>query len=150
MKRLGLMVALLALGVSYATAEMDNRSFGALQTVGASTNSRNYVLRGELYGVYVNVGTATTRTQTVTVASAEQTLFTKDVSADGWYPLQYPQYGATGSALTFNTYSATGMVARAQAWNERAPLAGTVTVTVVGKNGANKTNTTEAVVIYKK
>jgi len=146
MKKAGLMIVALVLCAGIALAGMDAVSFGTGQTVAASTNAVTLVCRGELYGVYIDVGTATTRTQTVTVASSQQTLFTKAVSADGWYPLMYPQYGSTGSALTF----VGGTNNTANAVRDRAPLAGTITVTVVGGNGANKTNTTEAVVIYKK
>jgi hypothetical protein len=120
---------------------MDAVSFGTGQTVAASTNAVTLVCRGELYGIYVNVGTPTTRTQTVTVASAQQTLFTKAMTADGWYPLMYRQYGSTGSALG-NTTNDLIM--------GRAPLAGDVTVTVVGGNGASKTNTTAVTVVLDK
>lgn len=136
-------LVLLAFGVT-ALADMDDKTFGAGQTIAGSTNTYTLALRGELYGVYINVGTATTRTQTVTVASAQQTLFTKAVTADGWYPLQYPQYGSTGSALTF----VGGTNNTANVVYDRAPLAGTITTTVVGGNGANVTNTTVVTVVY--
>jgi hypothetical protein len=69
------------------------------------------------------------------------------LAADVWVPLQYAQYGSTGSALTFNTYSKTGMVANAQSWYDKAALAGKVTVTIVGQNAASKTNTTAVTLI---
>jgi len=155
MKKIVLIVALIALGASLVSAQMEATSFSALSTVGASTNSKSYVLRGTLEGVYINVGTPTTRTQTVTIASSQQTLFSLAATADGWYPLQYAQYGSTGSALTFNTYGATNVaagasVAYAQTWYGKAPLAGTITVTVVGGNDAAVTNTTEAIVVFSK
>jgi hypothetical protein len=121
---------------------MDNKEFAAAkQTIAGSTNSQTLVLRGLLEGVNIDVGTATTRTQTVTVASAQQTLFTKAVTADGWFPLQYPQYGSTGAALSLDATNS---------WYGKAPMAGDITVTIVGGNAANVTNTTTVTLIYSK
>jgi len=137
-----------------AFAEMVNKEFAAAkQTIAGSTNSQTLVLRGLLEGVHIDVGTATTRTQTVTVASAQQTLFTKAVTADGWFPLQYAQYGSTGAAITFNEYWSTNTgvnSVEAQTWYGKAPMAGDITVTIVGGNAANITNTTTVTLIYSK
>jgi hypothetical protein len=143
MKKIGMvMIALLVCGLT-AFGAMDDKDFSST-VVGAGTGTVSYVLRGELAGIYVDVETASTTTQTVTLASSQQTLFTKDMSADGWYPLQYAQYGSTGSALTFDSTTGTN------AWYNNAPMAGLITLTVTGKNAASSTNTTTVTVIYDK
>ena len=143
---LTMVLAMVALCAT-AFAEMDNKEFAAAkQTIAGSTNSQTLVLRGLLEGVHIDVGTATTRTQTVTVASAQQTLFTKAVTADGWYPLQYAQYGSSATALTF----VGGTNDTANPWYGKAPMAGDITVTIVGGNAANVTNTTTVTLIYSK
>jgi hypothetical protein len=86
----------------------------------------------------------------VTVTSSQQTLFTKAVTADGWFPLRYAMYGNTGSALTWTSYGgANNSTNYANTIYDKAPLAGSITVKVVGGNGANKTNTTAVTVVYK-
>jgi hypothetical protein len=155
MRKIGLIVvALGAFGLS-ALGGMDNVPFGSGTTIAASTSTVSYVIRGELEGIHIDVGTATTRTQTVTVASEQMTLFTKACTADAMYLPRYAMHGNTGSAITFNTYSATNMAAgvtaaQAQTWYGKAPLAGKITVTVVGNNGASKTNTTAVTLIVNK
>jgi len=139
---------LLILGVlafaGFALADMDDKVFPVATTVAASATTNTINMRGELFGIYVDVGTATTRTQTVVVATAQQTLLNKAVVADTWFPLEYPLYGSTGSALTF----VGGTNDTANPWYGKAPLAGPVTCTVTGGNGAGVTNTTTVTVIY--
>jgi hypothetical protein len=151
MNKAGLIVLALLAIAGLAYAGMDDKKFETT-VVGVETGSVSYVIRGELEGIYIDVQTPTVTTQTVTFATGQQTLLTKDFSADTWVPLKFAQYGSTGEALTFNTYYATSdvAVANAQTWYDKAPLAGTVTMTVIGKNNASSTNKTTATLIYSK
>jgi hypothetical protein len=147
MNRIGVSSLALLAFVLTAFGAMDDKDFSAT-VAGTSTGTAAYVIRGELEGIYIDVTTATTTTQTVTLASSQQTLYTKDISADVWVPLRFVQYGSTGSALTYYTGNETNWTSTAV--YGKAPLAGSVTLTVVGKNAASTTNTTAVKVIYNK
>jgi len=166
----GIMLA----GVSFAG--MNDRDYD-FSVIGTATGSVSYVLRGELEGIYVDIAAGST--QTVTVASDEQTLFTKSVTADAWYPVLYAAYGSTGSALTFASYGGTAgtptittnsvivygeddaaiatntiltyayapsTTATSNPIYTKAPMAGPITVTVVGTG--TSTNATKVTVVY--
>lgn len=127
--------------VEEASATMDDRDF-TVSVIGTATGTVSYVLRGELEGIYIDIAAGST--QTVTLASSEQTLFTKaGVASDVWYSLRYPQYGSTGSALE-STGATTNTV------YGKAPLAGDITLTVIGAAGTTATNSTTVTAIYLK
>jgi hypothetical protein len=164
---------------------MRDRDF-SVSVIATATGTVSYTLRGDLEGIYVDVAAGST--QTVTLATSQQTLFTNaSVTTDAWYPLRYALYGSTGSALTFATYggtaasqtittntvltySATNMAAGATSPTTnsvltygtspsttatsnplygKAPLGGSVTLTVIGAAGTTATNATTVTVLYR-
>lgn len=135
-----------ALGVA-AHAQMNDVAYN-LTVVGTGTNSAGYVLRGELEAIHVDVVGTTTGTVTVT-SNDGRTLFTKaSIAADATYLPVAALHTTAGAAATFNTYSQTGMVANAQAWYGKQPMAGKITVTLIGEDGATVTNNTIVTLIY--
>jgi len=151
-------------------ADMRERDFD-FSVIATATGTVSYVLRGELQGIYIDVAAGST--QTVTVETDEQTLYTKaGVAADVWVPLLYPTYGSTGSALTFASYGGTINIttntiegydgtdptsstiltyystATSNPIYSKAALAGTVTVTVTGAAGTTATNASTITVVY--
>jgi hypothetical protein len=126
-----------ALMAASVFAGMDDRDFSFSQ-LGAATSTVSYVLRGELEGVHIDVAPVTT--QMITVTTAQQILYSNaTVTADAWLPLRYAMVDSSGTSLintTNNVY-------------EKAALAGSVSVLVLGKNGATTTNATTVKVIYK-
>lgn len=132
MKKALTCVAILAAVCGISSAGMNDRDF-AVSVIGTATGTVTYVLRGELYGMYVDIAAGST--QSVVVASAEQTLLNiSAATADAWYPLRYQQKGSTGSNIT-NEYGA-------------APMAGAITLTVTGASGQTATNATTVTVVY--
>ena len=116
---------------SVGFAQMDDKDYN-IAVVGSTTNTASYVLRGALEGVYVNVP-AGTLTGTVTVATEQETLFTRAITANGMYRPRVSTHTTAGAAATFNTYSNTAATASAelaQTWYDKAAMAGLVTVTV--------------------
>lgn len=135
-----LSIALVALCAGFAVAGMDGLPL-SVSVIGTATGTASRVIRGELEGIYINVAAGST--QTVTLATSEQTLFTKaTITADTWYPLRYALYGSTGSALTF----VGGTNNTANAWYGKAPLAGLVTLTVIGECATTNTTTVTPIV----
>jgi hypothetical protein len=124
-----------------AFALMDTKDFSAT-VVGTATGTQSYVIRGELEGVYVTVPSG--GTATVTIASREQTLFTKSCTASAFYPILIPAYGTTGSALTQSAYLSTNVV------YTKAAMAGSITATFVGENAASVTNSWKATILYSR
>lgn len=151
MKRIGMIgITLIALaGVSLG--DMDDKLYD-LTVVGAATNSGSIVLRGTLEAVVIDVTAPST--STVTVATSDgRTLFSKaDIAADAVYHPLAAGHTTAGAAATFNTYCVTGDVctANAQTWYVKQPMAGAVTVTLVGQNGTNVTNNTKVTLIYSR
>ena len=177
---LTIILAVLCLAGGGAQAAMQDRNF-TVSVIGNATGTVSYVLRGELHGIYIDV--AASSTQTVTLASDEQTLYTEaGITADAWRPLLFPQYGSTGSALVLNTYGGTASTtttttnslieygtnnaaiatnsiitygvapattATANPVYGRAPLAGDITLTVIGAGGTATNSTTVTVVVDK-
>jgi hypothetical protein len=142
MKKFLVIAAILAVCGVTANAAMQALDF-AVAVSGTSTNSRAYTVRGTVEGVYVTVPTGATGT--VTVATTEQTLFTKSCTASAFYPVQVPVYTTAGAAATFNTYSATNTAggataAEAQAWYTKPAMAGVVTTTIVAAGGGTNWN----------
>jgi len=174
MKKVLSHIILIAMAVP-AFALMDSKDFTAT-VVGTATGTQSFVIRGALEGVYVTVPSG--GTGTVTIATAQQTLFTKSCTASAFYPIQVPAYGSTGSALTFSAYSTAYSVVTytntgvndsggtistntyigkyvlpvesttANVVYTKPAMAGTVTATFVGANGAGVTNSWKATVFF--
>jgi hypothetical protein len=161
MKKVLSHIVLLAMAVP-AFALMDSKDFTAT-VVGTATGTQSIVIRGSLEGVYVTVPTG--GTGTVTIATAEQTLFSKSCTASEFYPILVPAYTSTGSQIgTYSTvtYTNTGVndsggtistnlfIGRyvAPGVYTKPAMAGTVTATFVGANGAGVTNSWKATVFF--
>lgn len=126
-------------------AGMEDREFSCT-VIGAGTNSVTYVLRGTLEAV--NVDVTAPSTSTVTVASDELTLFTKaGITADATYLPRAAAHTTAGAAIQFYTGNETNWTSAAQ--YESQPMAGAITVTLVGQNGTSVTNNTKVTLIYK-
>ena len=137
-----LMIAILAAFAQAGFAQMDDRDYKVAVT-GATTNSVSYVLRGELEAVHVDVPAGATGT--VTVATSQGTVFSKAaIDADAVYFPRVALMTTAGVAATF----VGGTNDTANAWYGKAPLAGPVSVTVIG-TGTNAA-TYNVKVIYKK
>jgi hypothetical protein len=134
MKKFGVFLAVAMLAVSGFAGMAD--STYSFSVVGAGTSTTSRAFSGWLEGAYIDVAAATT--QTVTISTSEQTLYTGTVTADSWFLLRYAGVDSSGVS-TANTTNATW-------W--RAPLKGSVTVTVVGANGAATTNASTVKIIY--
>ena len=111
---------------------MDDKDFSLSASTG-QTKTNSYVLRGVLHGIYVNA--PANSTGAVVVATANETLFSRSITADGMYRPRVGTHTTAGAAATFNTYSATNMAAgataaEAQTWYDKPAMAGLVTVTV--------------------
>lgn len=151
MKRIGMIgITLIALaGVSLG--DMDDKLYN-LTVVGSLTNSSSIILRGTLEAVVIDVTAPST--STVTVATSDgRTLFSKaDIAADAVYHPLGASHTTVGGLATFSTYSVTGDVAAAhtQTWYVKQPMAGPVTVTLVGQNGTSVTNNTKVTLIYSR
>ena len=103
MKKFLSVIVLVALAFP-AFALMDTKDFTAT-VVGTGTGTQSIVIRGSLEGVYVTVPSG--GTATVTIATSEQTLFTKSCTSSAFYPILVPAYGSTGAALTQSAYGST-------------------------------------------
>jgi hypothetical protein len=135
----------LALGAcGQALAGMEAQEFSATAiTTAAKTNS--YVLRGELYAVYVDC--AAGKTNTVTITDSFGTIFTKAaLTADALYPLLYPAYSSAAAALTF----VGGTNNTANVVYAKRGLASAVTCVITPAAGTTGTNTFKAYVIYNR
>ena len=135
-----ILAVMLAAGV--VNAGMDDRLF-AMPIIGVNTNVKTYVLRGELEGIHVDVPTA--GTCTVTVTSEEMTVFSKaSIAADTYFSPRLALSKTDGAAATF----VGGSNNTANAWYDNIPLAGPITVKVIGQ-AATVTNTYNVTLIYK-
>jgi hypothetical protein len=118
-------------------AGMEDREF-ACTVIGTATNTVTYVLRGELQAVQVDMTTPSTCT--VTVASDELTLFSKaSITADATYLPRVATHDNAGTVITnasFGGYDA-------------PPMAGPITVTVVGQDAGGRTNAAKVTLVYK-
>jgi hypothetical protein len=145
MKKLGLIVvaALLAVGL-VAVAEMDNKDYN-FTVVAANAYTNSYTLRGEIKAIEIDI--AAGRTNAVVITSGALTVFSKTCTADARYPVLYPAYGATASALTsVGADSVTGT----NTVYTGGVLAGPVTVVATGDAGETRTNALKVTVIYAK
>lgn len=152
MKRI-VMIAVAVLAMAGAViADMDDKLFN-LTAVGALTNSSGVVLRGSLEAVAVDVTAPATSTVTV-VSEDGRTLFTKaGIAADATYLVRAASHTTAGALATFNSNWSTnaGVTStEAQTWYVAQPMAGKVTVTLVGQNAASVTNNTKVTLIYSR
>lgn len=131
MKKFAFIAAMLMIAAS-AKAEMDSVKF-TLSAATTNVADEAYVIRGQIEGIYVDVTAG--KTQTVAVATAQDTILSASITADGMY---YPvQLGNNDSGASTNAFV-------------RFPAAGDVTVTVTPAANTTGTNTTEVTVIYSK
>ena len=130
-------LALLGLGLTLQAeaGDMDARDF-ELAVTGTNTTAKTYTVRGSLEAVYVEVPEGA-QTGKVTVASSELTLFEKDaVAASAAFLPRAATHTAAGAAAT-------------NAWYACQPMAGPVTVTVVGQS-ADTNGTYTVRLIYRR
>ena len=127
-KYIGL-IAVIMMIAALCQAGMDNRDY-TVSVITVTTNSQSYVLRGTLYGVYVDA--PANKTGTVTVASDETTLFTKSITADGMYYPRAAMHTTAGAAATWNAYS--GTYALTTTTNSWITYSGTNDETQLGTN----------------
>jgi len=143
-KILNALVALVLIGAGVAVAGMEAQKFeSSLVTTAAGTNE--FILRGELYGVYVDC--AAGKTNTVLITDEHGTIFDKSgLTTDAHYPLLYPAYGSTAAALTFvggesNTVNTV--------YAKRA-VASKVTCVITPAAGTTGTSTYKVYLLYNK
>jgi hypothetical protein len=142
MNRILSIVAMLLAFAASSFAAMDDRPYN-ISVVGLGTNDATFVLRGELRGVAIDVPTGATGT--VTVATGNETVFTKSaIAADAIYHPVIAQHTTAGAAATFIG----GTNNAANAWYAPPTMAGPVTVTIVGESTG--TNSYVVKLIYDK
>lgn len=118
-------------------ADVDSESFSTT-VIGATTNTRTIVVRGILEGVKVDITSG--QTCSVTVATAQLTLFSKSgIAADATFLPMAAAHSTAGVAITF----VGGTNETANVWYTKQPMAGPVTVTTIGESaGTNAVITT--------
>lgn len=142
MKRFKMAIGVMALAglgltLQAEAGDMDARDF-ELAVTGTNTTTKTYTVRGSLEAVYVAVP-AGAQTGKVTVASSELTLFEQDaVAASAAFLPRAATHTTAGVAATF----VGGSNNTANAWYACQPMAGPVTVTVVGQSAATNGNYT--------
>ena len=138
-----LVFTIVALAGISAFAEMDSKRY-TLQAIAGATNSVTLALRGELEAIKVDcVGTST---GTVTVTTAELTAFNlATITADATYLPRAATHTTAGVAATF----VGGTNNAANAWYDKIPLAGDVTVRYIGESAVT-TNNVIVTLVYKK
>lgn len=143
MKKLFALILIVACA-GVALGQMDNVTRTYVQ-VATNSNSETSVLRGWLEGVYVDV--AALKTNTVLITTTEGTLFSKDISTDGFFPIRTPMYGTTGLALLNGAFT-NGLAPLYGKW----PIAGPVTIRAAHGPGtaAETTNSITIKLIYSK
>ena len=129
--------------IAPAMAQMEKVDFKAT-VVGNTTQAVSYVLRGEVMGIFCNT---TLGTATVSVASSEQTIFSKAaIAADAMFNVRGLLHDAGGTNIT-RVSNATNLF---DTIYEPVAVAGPVTVTIIGVAGSTFTNDWTVGVIYKK
>lgn len=150
MKRIGLIGMTFIALAGMAFGDMDDKLYN-LTVIGAGTNTGSIVLRGTLEAVAVDVTAPST--STVTVATSDgRTLFTlAGIAADAVYYPRAASHTTAGGLATFNSHWSTnaGVTSvEAQTWYVKQPMAGPITVTLVGQNDTSVTNNTKVTLIY--
>ena len=140
MKKFFIFIAVLLLALQ-AYAGMDSVNFTAT-VIGVATNTKSYTLRGEVEAIKITV--PTDGTGTVTFASEELTLLSASaITATATYMPRSAIHTTAGVAIV-STGATTNTV------YGKMPIAGVVTMTVVGGNEASETNSWIATLIYKR
>jgi hypothetical protein len=141
MKKITFVALALIAGCVIAQAGMDDRPY-SLTVIATATNSKTYVLRGELEAVHVAIPAGATGS--VNVASAQTTLFNKTgIDASAIYYPRATLHTTAGVAATF----VGGTNNAANAHYGKQAMAGEVTVRVIGESAG--TNTFVTTLIYK-
>ena len=142
MKKFFVFVSLVAIAALPVFADMDSKEY-SLRVIGATTNSSSIVIRGELEAIKVDLTAG--QTNTVRVTSGELTLFEKaTIGADATYLPRAATHTTAGVAATF----VGGTNDTANVWYSKQPMAGTITVRVIGESAG--TNTVVTTLIYNK
>jgi len=144
MKKCLVFMGILAVSALPLLAEMDSKTY-TLQAIADATNSVGLVLRGTLEAVKIDcVGVST---GTVKVSTAELTAFEKaTIGVDSTYLPRTAVHTTAGVASTF----VGGTNNAVNAWLDKAPLAGLVTVRLIGESAAGTTNNMIVTVVYNK
>ena len=141
-KLMGCILALVACaGVVIAAMDDFSVSYSLITT---NSDTRTQFCRGELEGVYVDV--VSLKTNVVLITMDGQTLFSKDVGADAFYPIRVPMYSTAGAALTF----VAGTNNTANVVYGKMPLNGEVTIRSAGDAGITGTNATTIKLMFSK
>lgn len=135
-------------GAVAAFAQMDNATYTFSDIVTDDTGSKAYTLRGEIEAIYIDM--PTTKTATVAVATAEATVFSKSMTADGVYYPRTQSDDYTGTGLTWLTTGDGSTNAAANVIWGKFVAAGAVTVTITPEAATTGTNDYTVKVIYKK
>jgi len=144
MKKFFVFLGLAVLAVAPSYAVMDSQTF-TLQAIATATNSRTLVLRGELEAVKVDV--VGVSTGSINVATAELTAFNKTaIGADATFLPRSATHTTAGVAATF----VGGTNDTANTVYAKIPLAGEVTVRLIGETAAATTNNMIVTLVYKK
>lgn len=131
MKKIAILVAIFA-AIFSVKAEMDSVKF-TLSAATTNVATGTYVVRGQIEGIYADV--TANKTQTVAVATVEDTVISKSLSADAMF---YPRVlGNDDSGASTNVFA-------------QFVSAGDLTVTVTPAANTTGTNTTTITVIYSK
>lgn len=137
-----------------AKAGMDAKDFDLTVTTNGSSDSKAITIRGEIYAVnIVSVPIGASPTATITVATPDQTIFTKAATATGVYPLAQPLYLSTAAQAyqTFYSPSVTGEVTRLTTNNVAVygPYASAGAVTATATSTSTNSGIWKVRVIYK-
>jgi hypothetical protein len=116
MKKIMIGLAVLFAASLVAQAVPDSKDFDLTVTTNGSSATQTITIRGEIYAVrVVSVPVGASPTATITVATPDQTIFSKAATAVGVYPLAQPLYLST-AAQAYQTFefpsTSTGDVTR--------------------------------------
>jgi len=143
-------IAVLLCSAGVALAGADSKLY-ALESVGLVTNAKTYVIRGEIEAVYIDVDTATTRTNMVYVTDPFGVVIFSNatLTADAkYYPRKQGQTTA-GAALSWTEAGTQTNTVTTTYFAERFAVAGEVTATYVNVGtSTTQTNGADVTVIY--
>jgi len=127
MKKLIALLALVAVFAMPALAQMEAREYASTHVATAAATT-TYALRGELYGIYVDMPAGSPTATVAVVASPHGTIFSRaGITADGLYSPRLSTH-TTGGAAWPMLLDATGSSTNVP--QALIPLAGDVAVTV--------------------
>ncbi len=129
----------LLLSATLAFAEMRDVTY-SVSVVGTETNSKSYVVRGEIMAIRVTVPEGATGN--ITVATSEQTILSKSgVSASTTYYPKVATHNTSGTAISFVDFASNSVPLYANPVS-----AGLLTTTVVGASAGTNTYTIKVIV----